>query len=136
MELESEVEVGDGFIGVRIKVYEMDGNTVGTHIGEVVPEPFVDSQVPRSEVATLARLTGDVVFIFDGSQAGGLMASAGSDGFLEASGSSGSVYVFHSHLVWAGWCAMMGGMALVTWAGVGGSEKRSTGKPVGKPEEE
>ena len=140
LELESEgLEVGDGFIGVRIKVYEMEGNTVGTHIGEVVPGTLrFDSQgIPRSEVATLTRLTGDVVFIFDGSQAGGLMASAGSDGLESIELVRVTVYDLpHSHLVWAGWCAMMGGMALVTWAGQGGPEKRSTGKPVGKPEEE
>ena len=140
LELESEgLEVGDGFIGVRIKVYEMNGNAIGTHIGEVVPGTLrFDSQgVPRSEVATLTRLTGDVVFIFDGSQAGGLMASAGSDGLESIELVRVTVYDLpHSHLVWAGWCAMMGGMALVTWAGTGGPEKRSTGKPVGMHEEE
>ena len=140
LELESEgLEVGDGFIGVRIKVYEMNGNAIGTHIGEVVPGTLrFDSQgIPRSEVATLTRLTGDVVFIFDGSQAGGLMASAGSDGLESIELVRVTVYDLpHSHLVWAGWCAMMGGMALVTWAGTGGPEKRSTGKPVGMHEEE
>ena len=139
LELESEgLEVGDGFIGVRIKVYEMDGNTVGTHIGEVVPGTLrFDSQgVPRPEVAALTRLTGDVVFIFDGSQAGGLMASA------VATVESIELVVVtvydlpHSHLVWVGWCAMMGGMALVTWAGAGGPEKRSTASRSGSLEEE
>ena len=140
LELESEgLEVGDGFIGVRIKVYEMDGNAIGTHIGEVVPGTLrFDSQgTPRSEVATLTHLTGDVVFIFDGSQAGGLMASAGSDGLESIELVRVTVYNLpHSHLVWAGWCAMMMGMALVTWAGTGGPEKLGKVKPVRKFEEE
>ena len=140
LELESEgLEVGDGFIGVRIKVYEMDGNAIGKHIGEVVPGTLrFDSQgTPRSEVATLTHLTGDVVFIFDGSQAGGLMASAGSDGLESIELVRVTVYNLpHSHLVWAGWCAMMMGMALVTWAGTGGPEKLGKVKPVRKFEEE
>ena len=140
LELESEdLEVGDGFIGVRIKVYEMDGNSIGSQIGEVVPGTLrFDSQgIPRSEVATLTRLTGDVVFIFDGSQAGGLMASAGSDGLDSIELVRVTVYDLpHSHLVWVGWCAMMGGMTLVAWAGTGQVKKLVKGTPVKGPEEE
>ena len=37
--LESEdLEVGDGFIGVQINVYTMDGSSVGDFIGTVPPE--------------------------------------------------------------------------------------------------
>jgi hypothetical protein len=140
LELESEdLDVGDGFIGVRIKVYEMDGTSIGSPIGEVVPGTLrFDSQgIPRSEVATLTRLTGDVVFIFDGSQAGGLMASAGSDGLESIELVRVTVYDLpHSHLVWVGWCAMMGGMALVAWAGTGQRQKLVKGKPVDGTEEE
>ena len=140
LEIESTgLEVGDGFIGVRINVYEMDGTTVGARIGEVVPGTLrFDSQgIPRSEVATLTRLTGDVVFIFDGSQAGSLMSSAGSGGLEQIELVRVTVYNLpHSHLVWAGWCAMMGGMALVSWAGMGRVEKLVKGKPVKQPEEE
>ena len=140
LELESEdLEVGDGFIGVRIKVYEMDGTSIGSPIGEVVPGTLrFDSQgIPRSEVATLTRLTGDVVFIFDGSQAGGLMASAGSDGLDSIELVRVTVYDLpHSHLVWVGWCAMMGGMALVAWAGTGQGKKGVKGTPVSGAEEE
>lgn len=140
LELSSEgLEVGDGFIGVRINVYEMDGSSVGSQIGEVVPGTLrFDSQgIPRSEVATLTRLTGDVVFIFDGSQAGGLMASAGSDGLENIELVRVTVYDLpHSHLVWIGWCAMMGGMALVAWAGAAEKAKLVKGKPVNDPEEE
>lgn len=119
--LESEgLEVGDGFIGVRISVYQMDGATVGDLIGTVMPGTLrFDSQgIPRSEVDTLTGLTGDLVFIFDGSQAGSLMATAQTDGLDEVQLIRVTVYDLpHSHTVWLGWGTMMFGMALVTVAG-------------------
>lgn len=114
------LEVGDGFIGVEISVYEMNGNEVGEKIGEVLPGTLrFDSQgVPRSEVATLTRLTGDVVFIFDGSQASSLMATAQGSSIEEIQLVRVTVYNLpHSHAVWLGWCTMMAGMALVMWTG-------------------
>ena len=120
--LESEgLEVGDGFIGVSIDVFAMDGATVGEQIGTVTPGTlrFDDQGIPRSEVATLTRLTGDVVFIFDGSQAGALMASSNGGSLEDIELVRVTVYDLpHSHLVWAGWVMMMGGMALVALAGI------------------
>jgi cytochrome c biogenesis factor len=136
---DQNLEVGDGFIGVRIAVYEMDGNDVGALIGEVIPGTlrFDDQGVPRSEVATLTRLTGDVVFIFDGSQAGALMSSAGANGLDGIELVRVTVYNLpHSHLVWVGWCAMMAGMAYVALAGAGSSIKSSKEAPIRALEEE
>ena len=140
--LETEIEgleVGDGFIGVRINVYEMEGDAVGPLIGEVLPGTLrFDSQgVPRSEVATLTRLTGDMVFIFDGSQAGALMSVAGSDGLDGIELVRITVYDLpHSHLVWVGWFAMMSGMALVTVSGARKAPESSTDAPIQTLEEE
>ena len=120
------LEVGDGFIGVEISVYEMDGTEVGEKIGKVLPGTLrFDSQgVPRSEVATLTRLTGDVVFIFDGSQASSLMATAQGSDVDEIQLVRVTVYNLpHSHVVWLGWCAMMAGMALVAWSGASTSKQ-------------
>ena len=127
--LESEdLEVGDGFIGVQINVYTMDGSSVGDFIGTVTPGTlrFDNQGIPRSEVATLTRLTGDIVFIFDGSQAGALMSSSNSGGLESIELVRVTVYDLpHSHLVWAGWTMMMGGMALVALAGA----KKATASP-------
>lgn len=134
-----DLEVGDGFIGVRIAVYEMDGNDVGDLVGEVMPGTlrFDDQGVPRSEVATLTRLTGDVVFIFDGSQAGALMSSAGANGLDGIELVRVTVYNLpHSHLVWTGWCAMMAGMAFVAFVGAGSTAKSSKEAPIPTLEEE
>ncbi len=136
---DQDLEVGDGFIGVRIAVYEMNGNDVGDLIGEVMPGTlrFDDQGVPRSEVATLTRLTGDVVFIFDGSQAGALMSSAGANGLDGIELVRVTVYNLpHSHLVWVGWCAMMAGMAFVALAGAGSTTKSSKEAPILTLEEE
>ena len=139
--LESEgLEVGDGFIGVNINVYVMDGKAVGALIGEVTPGTLrFDSQgVPRSEVATLTRLTGDIVFIFDGSQAGALMNAAGStDGLDSIELVRVTVYDLpHSHLVWTGWVMMMGGMAMVTVSGAKKAALSTEGQPKSSTEEE
>lgn len=127
--LESEgLEVGDGFIGVQINVYTMDGRSVGDLIGTVTPGTLrFDSQgIPRSEVATLTRLTGDIVFIFDGSQAGALMSSSNGGGLEDIELVRVTVYDLpHSHLVWAGWTMMMAGMVLVAFAGA----KKATSSP-------
>ena len=133
------LEVGDGFIGVRIAVYEMDGSEVGGLIGEVIPGTlrFDDQGVPRSEVATLTRLTGDVVFIFDGSQAGALMSSAGANGLAGIELVRVTVYDLpHSHLVWVGWMTMMAGMAFVSFVGARGPSKSSKEAPISSSEEE
>jgi len=137
--LESEgLEVGDGFIGVRIGIYAVEGGTVGERIGEVLPGTLrFDAQgTPRSEVDTLTRATGDLVFIFDGSQAGGLMASAQGGSLADVEVVRVTIYNLpHSHVVWLGWGMMMLGMAAVTWAG----RKPHDGKqPDGEsePEEE
>ena len=114
------LEVGDGFIGVRINIYQMDGSEVGEKIGDVLPGTLrFDSQgTPRSEVATLTQLTGDLVFIFDGTQAGSLMNTAQGGSVEDVELVRVTVYNLpHSHVVWLGWCMMMAGMALVTWAG-------------------
>ena len=114
------LEVGDGFIGVRINIYQMDGSEVGEKIGDVLPGTLrFDSQgTPRSEVATLTQLTGDLVFIFDGTQAGSLMNTAQGGSAEDVELVRVTVYNLpHSHVVWLGWCMMMAGMALVTWAG-------------------
>jgi hypothetical protein len=138
--LENEgLEVGDGFIGVRITVYEMDGTSVGPIIGEVTPGTLrFDSQgIPRSEVATLTRLTGDVVFIFDGSQAGALMSTAQSGSMEDIQLIRVTVYDLpHSHAVWLGWSAMMFGMALVAWAGASNGPRAINGNDESGSEEE
>ena len=114
------LEVGDGFIGANINVYEMEDGDQRTLIGEVTPGTLrFDSQgFPRSEVATLTRWTGDVVFIFDGSQAGTLMTAAGDGGLESIELVRVTIYDLpHSHAVWIGWCTMMLGMALIVIAG-------------------
>jgi len=120
-----EFEVGDGFVGVYINVYEMNGNEVGEKIGEVRPGMlrFDEQGIPRSEVDTLTRLGGDIVFIFDGSQSNALMQTVQSQNAEAVDLVRVTIYDLpHSHAVWLGWVMMMGGMAMVT---ISGSKKAS-----------
>ena len=112
--LEDEsLEVGSRYIGAIISVY-----SGGEKIGEVQPGllGFDGSpNPPRSEVDTLVRVHGDIVFIFDGSQTSGLMQQVSADG--EDSVQRMRVIIYDlpgSHLVWAGWALMMLGMAWLT----------------------
>ena len=112
--LENEnLEVGDGYVGAIISVYSGDEK-----IGEVEPGLIRfngSSNPPRSEVDTLVRYHGDVVFIFDGSQTNGLMQQVSTDGADSVQRMRVIIYDLPgSHLVWAGWALMMVGMAWLT----------------------
>ena len=112
--LESDdLEVGDGYVGAIISVYSGDEK-----IGEVEPGliRFDGSpNPPRSEVDTLVRMHGDIVFIFDGSQTTGLMQQVSTDGTESVQRMRVIIYDLPgSHLVWAGWVLMMLGMAWLT----------------------
>ena len=75
---------------------------------------FDSTGTARSEVDTLTRWSGDIVFIFDGSQAAGLMGQTMDGG--EASVQTVRVTVYDltaSHSVWLGWATMLIGMAIV-----------------------
>ena len=135
--LESEnLEVGDGFIGVQIGIFAVENGDVGERIGEVLPGTlrFDNQGTPRSEVDTLTRATGDLVFIFDGSQAGGLMASAQGGSLSDVEVVRVTIYNLpHSHVVWLGWGMMMLGMLAVAWTGM----KRDNGmQPGGESQHE
>ena len=112
--LENEnLEVGDGYVGAIISVYSGDEK-----IGEVEPGLIRfngSSNPPRSEVDTLVRYHGDIVFIFDGSQTNGLMQQGSTDGADSVQRMRVIIYDLPgSHLVWAGWALMMVGMAWLT----------------------
>ncbi|CAI8390165.1 MAG: Cytochrome c-type biogenesis protein CcmF [Euryarchaeota archaeon UBA443] len=112
--LESDgLEVGDGYVGAIISVYSGDEK-----IGEVEPGLIRfdgSSNPPRSEVDTLVRYHGDIVFIFDGSQTTGLMQQVSADGTDSVQRMRVIIYDLPgSHLVWAGWALMMVGMAWLT----------------------
>jgi cytochrome c biogenesis factor len=111
-----DLEVGDGYVGVEITVYELENGAVGEAIGTVEPGMirFDSTATARSEVDTLTRWSGDIVFIFDGSQAAGLMSQSVEGG--ESSVQTVRVTVYDlpaSHSVWLGWTTMLIGMAIV-----------------------
>jgi hypothetical protein len=114
------LEVGDGYVGIRIAVYEFTENADGaadfTQIAIVEPGMlrFDSTGTARSEVDTLSRWHGDIVFIFDGSQANGLMQQATADGLDSIQMVRVTIYdLQNSHLVWSGWSLMLIGMAQI-----------------------
>lgn len=117
---EEDLEVGDGFVGVMITVYDyQDGEF--EEIGVVEPGMlrFDRTGTARSEVDVLSRWSGDMVFIFDGTQAQGLMQQTSSDGFDSVNLVRVTIYDLPgSHLVWIGWSIMMLGMLGVTCSGI------------------
>ena len=116
---EDDLEVGDGFVGVSITVYEMDGSEK-QEIGVVEPGMlrFDKTGTARSEVDVLTRWSGDMVFIFDGTQAQGLMQQSSSEGLDSVNLVRVTIYDLPgSHLVWIGWTIMMLGMLGVTYSG-------------------
>ncbi len=114
------LEVGDGYVGVLITVYDIDGDQ-STEIGTVEPGMlrFDKTGTARSEVDVLSRWSGDMVFIFDGTQAQGLMQQTSTEGFESINLVRVTIYDLPgSHFVWIGWSLMMLGMLTVTYAGI------------------
>ncbi len=110
--MESEPEIGDGYLGVEVEIYSLN-NGEESLIGVVNPGTtrFDNSGFARSEVDRHSTLTGDLVFIFDGSQASGLMREASINGIDSIELIRVTVYELpFSHLVWSGWVIMLVGM--------------------------
>jgi hypothetical protein len=96
------LEVGDGYLGARINIYE-DGELIDT----VEPGVLRFGATARSEVDRVTMAHGDLVIIMDGTQARSLME--GSDLVRVM------VYDLPGiHLVWAGWALILIG-SLAIW---------------------
>ena len=97
---------------------------------------FVLQSKSRSEVDTLTRWSGDIVFIFDGSQANGLMQQTAQNGSDSVQIVRVTVYDLPaSHLVWLGWSTMLLGMGVVVLGGMSQNDRRKA-IPVSSKEEE
>ncbi len=140
------LEVGDGYVGIEINVYEVNQGSIGEMIGTVEPgmlrfdtttdSGFVLQSKSRSEVDTLTRWSGDIVFIFDGSQANGLMQQTALNGSDSVQIVRVTVYDLPaSHLVWLGWSTMLLGMGVVVLGGMSQNDRRKA-IPVSSKEEE
>ncbi|MDP6863933.1 MAG: cytochrome c biogenesis protein CcsA [Candidatus Poseidoniaceae archaeon] len=98
------LEVGDGYLGVIIEVY-CDGEYIGSLEPGILR--FDSTGTSRSEVDRMSMLSGDLVMIMDGTQAGNLMEGSDLVRIM--------VYDIPGiHLVWGGWILMLGG-SLATW---------------------
>lgn len=113
------LEVGDGYVGIDISIYEVNDGEVGEKIGDVEPGMlrFDKTGTARSEIDILTRWSGDIVFIFDGTQADSLMKQSQIEGLDSIELVRVTVYDLPaSHLVWLGWVTMMIGMSMITYA--------------------
>ena len=142
------LEVGDGYVGIQINVYALDEGSVGEKIGTVEPgmlrfDTTTDSGLvlqsqskSRSEVDTLTRWSGDLVFIFDGSQANGLMQQTAQNGSESVQIVRVTVYDLPaSHVVWLGWSLMLLGMAVVVRGDISKNERPKAIHITSKEEE-
>ena len=92
---EDELEVGDGYLGTKINVYD-DGELIDT----VEPGVLRFDTRSRSEVDRTIMWHGDLVFIMDGTQARELMEGSDLVRIM--------VYDLPGiHLVWGGWTLML-----------------------------
>jgi hypothetical protein len=141
-----DLEVGDGYVGIQINVYELNEGAVGEKIGTVEPgmlrfdvttdSGFVLQSKSRSEIDTLTHWSGDLVFIFDGSQANGLMQQTAQNGSDSVQLVRVTVYDLPaSHMVWLGWTMMLLGMGVVVLGDISKNERLNTIQASSKEEE-
>lgn len=102
-------DVGDAYLGAVIHVRTLDGTTVGT------VEPgmlrFDATGSARSEVDRLPQWSGDLIVIFDGTQARGLMQTMSAGTLDDVDRIRVTIYDLPaSHAVWLGWSIMLIGM--------------------------
>jgi hypothetical protein len=140
------LEVGDGYVGIQINVYALEQGAIGEKIGTVEPgmlrfdtttdSGFVLQSKSRSEVDTLTRWSGDLVFIFDGSQANGLMQQTAQNGSDSVQLVRVTVYDLPaSHMVWLGWSMMLLGMGVVVLGDISKNERLKASSLTSKEEE-
>ena len=122
-EFDEKFLVGDGYIGVRIDIHEVVDGEVGDLLTTLEPGVLrfdsPNGRPPaRSEISRHSRLHGDLVVIFDSSQASGLMSAS----FMSRLDDVDSVRVTiqdlnGSHFVWLGWSMMLLGLLAgsATW---------------------
>jgi cytochrome c biogenesis factor len=122
-EFDKKFLVGDGYIGVKIDIHEVVDGEVGDLLTTLEPGVLrFDSPngrtTARSEISRHSRLHGDLVVIFDSSQASGLMGAS----FMSRLDDVDSVRVTiqdlnGSHFVWLGWSMMLLGLLAgsATW---------------------
>ncbi|MCP2504946.1 MAG: hypothetical protein NLN65_06605, partial [Candidatus Poseidoniaceae archaeon] len=131
---------------IQIDVYELDEGAVGEKIGTVEPgmlrfdiktdSGFVLQSKSRSEIDTLTHWSGDLVFIFDGSQANGLMQQTAQNGSDSIQLVRVTVYDLPaSHMVWLGWSMMLLGMGVVVLGDISKNERLNTIHTSSKEEE-
>ncbi len=122
-EFDDRFIVGDGYIGANIDVHEVVDGEIGDLITTLKPGVLrFDSPngrvTARSEIDSHARFHGDLIVIFDSSQAGGLMSASLMGGLDEVESVRVTIYNLNgSHLVWIGWSMMLLGLLLgsATW---------------------
>ena len=103
-----DLTVGDGAVHVVIDVYD---GTEWRGAAEPGMTRFDASGFPRSEVDVVRGATGDVVLIFDFTQAGDLMQTVALEGEDAVDAVRVTVYRLpQSHAVWVGWGLMLLGM--------------------------
>mgnify|MGYP001240987895 CR=1 FL=1 len=112
-EFEDRFIVGDGYIGANIDVHEVEDGEIGDLVTTLKPGVLrFDSPngrvTARSEIDSHARYHGDLIVIFDSSQAGGLMSASLMGGLEEVDSVRVTIYDLNgSHLVWIGWSMRM-----------------------------
>tara|TARA_B100001115_G_scaffold185090_1_gene191511 strand:+ start:9271 stop:11826 length:2556 start_codon:yes stop_codon:yes gene_type:complete len=106
LEFKNRFDVGDGYIGTKIRINNSAGDSVIVEPGVLRFDlPF--ETFPRSEVDRVAKLHGDIVVIFDLSQSQAMdnMKNQELDDLQQI-----RVTIYElpgSHLVWLGWVIML-----------------------------
>ena len=113
IEYDDRFSIGDGFFGIQIEVYDLDGSLIGSVEPGVLRFDSADGAIrPRSEVDRIVQWSGDTILILDLTQMNQIMTQAMMGDLDDVDRVRLTVYDLPgSHLVWFGWALIIIGSA-------------------------
>jgi len=110
-EYQQRFDVGDGYVGVKVIVNEVEDGKIGSEVTKLEPGVLRFGGTARSEVSIHSGLHGDLILILDTTQANSLMQNQ--DSVVKVRITAFDLPA--SHLVWLGWVLMLlGGLMTIS----------------------
>ena len=113
-EYDERFSIGDGFFGIQIEVFDLNGDFLGSVEPGVLRFDSADGAIrPRSEIDRIVHWSGETILILDLTQMNQIMTQAMMGELEDVDRIRLTVYDLPgSHMVWIGWAMIVLGSSL------------------------